>query len=58
MKQTFWIDEDTYYNEDTERAARLAAQGAIECVERVWKEEWSNGFALIRPPGHHAGGRG
>ena len=43
-----WLTEDTVASETTYRAAMLAAGGAIEAVER-------GGFALVRPPGHHAG---
>jgi acetoin utilization deacetylase AcuC-like enzyme len=42
-----WIDPDTICTETTHEAALLAAGGAIEAVRR-------NGFALVRPPGHHA----
>ena len=42
-----WLTEDTVASETTYRAAMLAAGGAIEAVER-------GGFALVRPPGHHA----
>ncbi len=38
---------DTPASQTTYRAALLAAGGAIEAVER-------GGFALVRPPGHHA----
>jgi acetoin utilization deacetylase AcuC-like enzyme len=41
------IDEDTYCTETTFEAALLAAGAAIEAVRR-------GGFALARPPGHHA----
>jgi len=34
--------------------ARLAAGGVLELVDRVIGGECHNGFALVRPPGHHA----
>ena len=42
-----WLDPDTYANASTWEAARLAAGCAIRAVE-------VGGFALVRPPGHHA----
>ena len=42
-----WLDPDTYANSGTWEAARLAAGCAIQAVE-------AGGFALVRPPGHHA----
>jgi acetoin utilization deacetylase AcuC-like enzyme len=42
-----WIDADTACTETTYEAALLAAGAAVEAVRR-------NGFALARPPGHHA----
>ena len=42
-----WLDADTYAGPTTWEAARLAAGCAIEAVGR-------GGFALVRPPGHHA----
>jgi acetoin utilization deacetylase AcuC-like enzyme len=42
-----WIDPDTVCTETTFEAALLAAGAAIEAVRR-------DGFALARPPGHHA----
>jgi acetoin utilization deacetylase AcuC-like enzyme len=42
-----WLTGDTPASETTYEAALLAAGGAIEAVER-------SGFALVRPPGHHA----
>ena len=42
-----WLDPDTYAGETTCDAARLAAGCAIHAVE-------IGGFALVRPPGHHA----
>jgi len=42
-----WLDADTPATETTYEAACLAAGTAIEAVQR-------GGFALVRPPGHHA----
>jgi acetoin utilization deacetylase AcuC-like enzyme len=42
-----WIDADTYASETSFEAALLAAGAAIAAAER-------GGFALARPPGHHA----
>ena len=42
-----WLDYDTICSETTWEAARLAAGTAIEAAVR-------GGFALVRPPGHHA----
>jgi acetoin utilization deacetylase AcuC-like enzyme len=42
-----WFDADTFASETTFEAALLAAGGAITAAER-------GGFALVRPPGHHA----
>jgi acetoin utilization deacetylase AcuC-like enzyme len=42
-----WLDGDTICTETTYPAALLAAGAAIEAVSR-------GGFALARPPGHHA----
>ena len=42
-----WLDPDTYANNGTWEAACLAAGCAIQAVE-------AGGFALVRPPGHHA----
>ncbi|HLX18928.1 MAG TPA: histone deacetylase [Gaiellaceae bacterium] len=42
-----WLDSDTVASETTFEAAALAAGTAIEAAAR-------GGFALVRPPGHHA----
>jgi acetoin utilization deacetylase AcuC-like enzyme len=42
-----WLDEDTFAGPTTWEAARLAAGCSIHAVEQ-------EGFALVRPPGHHA----
>jgi histone deacetylase 6 len=48
------IDPDTFANRHSARVARLGAGGLIELTTRVVQGEIQNGFALVRPPGHHA----
>jgi acetoin utilization deacetylase AcuC-like enzyme len=48
------IDPDTYASSDSATAARLAAGGLVDLTLGVWRGDLSNGFALVRPPGHHA----
>jgi acetoin utilization deacetylase AcuC-like enzyme len=52
MEQNF--DADTYMNKFSSTAANLAAGGLIELTRKVAAGELQNGFAVIRPPGHHA----
>ncbi|CAF1716427.1 histone deacetylase 5 isoform X1 [Brassica napus] len=43
-----------YLNGSTSEAAYLAAGSVVEVAERVAKGELDSGFAIVRPPGHHA----
>jgi acetoin utilization deacetylase AcuC-like enzyme len=45
--ETRWIDFDTFVTPTTPRAAKLAAELAIEAARK-------GAFAITRPPGHHA----
>jgi acetoin utilization deacetylase AcuC-like enzyme len=47
LKEPHWFDPDTVASETSWSAALLAAGTAIEAAETA-------GFALVRPPGHHA----
>ena len=47
LEQETWLDADTLAGPTSWEAALLAAGCAIEAAER-------GGFALVRPPGHHA----
>lgn len=49
------IDEETRVSKETFEVAKLAVGGAIKAVKEVISENFDNAFALIRPPGHHAG---
>jgi acetoin utilization deacetylase AcuC-like enzyme len=48
------LDPDTYTNSRTFPVAMLAAGALIEVTRAVLEGRVANGFALIRPPGHHA----
>ena len=47
LREPVWLDPSTIASETTLEAALLAAGVAIEAARR-------GGFALVRPPGHHA----
>jgi len=48
------LDPDTSACPDTFQAAKRAAGGFLSLVEAVQAGRVKNGFALVRPPGHHA----
>lgn len=45
---------DTYVTPDSYHAACSAVGGSLEIVEAVIENHADSGFALVRPPGHHA----
>ncbi len=47
IEEETWLDADTYASSTTWEAGQLAAGCALRAVEQ-------EGFALVRPPGHHA----
>jgi acetoin utilization deacetylase AcuC-like enzyme len=49
-----WFDMDTYTTFDSYDLAMKAAGGAIAVASQVWNRTAKRGFALTRPPGHHA----
>jgi acetoin utilization deacetylase AcuC-like enzyme len=49
-----YLDSDTYYSPESVKAALKAAGGTVALAEKVFRGELQNGFALVRPPGHHA----
>jgi acetoin utilization deacetylase AcuC-like enzyme len=53
-RQRVYLDPDTSTSPRSYEVALLAAGGLLEAVDRVMEEKIENGFALVRPPGHHA----
>lgn len=49
-----YLDPDTYVRPGSWEAALHAAGGLIALTEAVLSGQLDNGFALVRPPGHHA----
>ncbi|KAK1744890.1 histone deacetylase [Skeletonema marinoi] len=43
-----------YLTNDTVEMAKLAASSLCRLVDDVVRDKYDNGFAVIRPPGHHA----
>ena len=43
-----------YFNPSTAVAATVAAAATIELCDAIGRGEIENGFAIVRPPGHHA----
>ena len=48
------LDPDTYLNHRSYEVALLAAGGMLNLVDAILEGQADNGFALVRPPGHHA----
>jgi len=48
------FDADTYYSPKSALVASSAAAACMDMALRIWKQEYRRGFALVRPPGHHA----
>ncbi len=53
-KRGDWLDGDTYTTPASWSLALSTAGGAAAVAEAVWSGEGLQGFAITRPPGHHA----
>jgi acetoin utilization deacetylase AcuC-like enzyme len=49
------LDDDTYIGPKTFEVARRAAGGVVALMDEMLAGRLARGFALVRPPGHHAG---
>jgi acetoin utilization deacetylase AcuC-like enzyme len=52
--ERFDFDGDTHSSPATWTTARLATGGVLTALEAVADGDADNGFAIVRPPGHHA----
>lgn len=49
-----YLDGDTVFSPDSLSAATLASGAGIHLANQIMDGNLKNGFALVRPPGHHA----
>jgi len=54
-KEFVFLDGDTATSPESYMVAKLAVGGVLNAIDSVVSGEVSNAFALVRPPGHHAG---
>ena len=53
-RDSYVFDADTHVSALSYDTARLATGGLLSVLDAVMEHEVDNGFALVRPPGHHA----
>lgn len=49
-----YLDPDTYTNNFSFEAVKVAVGSLIDLTDTVINQKINNGFAFLRPPGHHA----
>ena len=49
-----WLDPDTYVLRESWEASLRAVGGLLQLTDAVMSGAAANGFAMVRPPGHHA----
>jgi acetoin utilization deacetylase AcuC-like enzyme len=54
QRESYDFDPDTHASRATYETSLLATGGILTAVEAVLGGEADNGFAIVRPPGHHA----
>ncbi len=53
-QKALWLDPDTYVLRDSWEASLRAVGGLLQLTDAVMSGAAGNGFAMVRPPGHHA----
>lgn len=53
-KERMSLDPDTATSPRSYEIALLAVGGVLKAADEIMKEKIENGFAAVRPPGHHA----
>jgi len=53
-----YLDGDTHVSKESFDVALLAAGGSLKACELILSGKYKRAFALVRPPGHHAGVEG
>ena len=46
--------DSSYFHKNVNKAARFALGSSLDLLENIMNNNVENGFAIIRPPGHHA----
>jgi len=46
--------DSMYFSNESSKAARFALGSSLDLMDSIMAGEVDNGFAIIRPPGHHA----
>jgi acetoin utilization deacetylase AcuC-like enzyme len=46
--------DSMYFHQKANKAARFALGSSIDLMDSILTGQVDNGFAIIRPPGHHA----
>jgi acetoin utilization deacetylase AcuC-like enzyme len=54
LAEPYSFDRDTYVMAETLECAYLAAGGCLQMADAIMSGAIDRGFALVRPPGHHA----
>ena len=54
QQERFSFDADTPVSAQSYATAILATGGLLTLIDAVMEQDIDNGFALVRPPGHHA----
>ncbi len=46
--------DSMYFHKNSNQSARFALGSSIELMDSIMTGKVDNGFAIVRPPGHHA----